>query len=821
MTVALPLVSRSRGKLNTVAAMLALALVASACGADDDDKPAGTADATDAGVTDAGATDAGAGADGATSDGANSDGANGDGATADTFVDNGTATFKARGSVEQVFVTHAKPGITLELRDAAGKEIAKAEADKLGGLIFRKVPAGVGYKVHTATPDELSGPITVLSVAGSLPNQAFYAAQVIEPGNGYIKMRDGTTLAYFATLPGPAKDGPYPTIVNYSGYDPGRPGSKVVSKEQEFYCDAIPVLCDAPSDPNAMVAAVSGYATVSVNMRGTGCSGGAYDYFETLQLLDGYDIIEAVAAQPWVAFHKVGMVGLSYPGITQLFVAKMKPPSLAAITPVSVIGNTATTLVPGGILNKGFALGWIERVYKKAAPYGQGWEQGRVDGGDTVCAENQLLHWQRVNNVAQAESSEYYQPELIDPLNPSLFVNQIEVPVFLASAWQDEQTGPFFSTLLNQFTSAPIRRFVVYNGVHSDGFAPQVIAEWKAFLDIYVAHEKPSIGGLLELLVPEVTKKLYGTSIKMPASRWGNVKDYAAAKKQWESEPELQVLFDNGAPKPLGTPQAVFSRGFSAWPPTETKATRWYFQADGGMTTTAPTEANAASQFKLDPTAGDRGILKKGPGIWAALPAYDWKAPKAGFAVNFTTGALEKDLIMAGTGSVDIWVRSPVAGVTDADLEVNLAEVRADGQEMYVQSGWLRASHRKLKKSSTELWPEPTLVLTDIAPLKVGEWTQLRVGIAGFGHVFHKGSKIRISIDTPGDSRADWRFKLLTFKTDAHYDIGHDKDRPSSLVLPVLEGVPLPDDVTLATCPSLRGQPCRTFKAVDNVAVKP
>ena len=31
-------------------------------------------------------------------------------------------------------------------------------------------------------------------------------------------------------------------------------------------------------------------------MRGTGCSGGAFDYFEPLQGLDGYDVIETVAA---------------------------------------------------------------------------------------------------------------------------------------------------------------------------------------------------------------------------------------------------------------------------------------------------------------------------------------------------------------------------------------------------------------------------------------------------------------------------------------------------------------------------------------------
>jgi hypothetical protein len=99
-----------------------------------------------------------------------------------------------------------------------------------------------------------------------------------------------------------------------------------------------------------------GYATINVNIRGTGCSGGAFDYFETLQNLDGYDVIEVAAAQDWVLHNQVGMVGLSYPGITQLFVAAERPPGLSAITPLSVIGNSATTMLPGGILNDGFAL---------------------------------------------------------------------------------------------------------------------------------------------------------------------------------------------------------------------------------------------------------------------------------------------------------------------------------------------------------------------------------------------------------------------------------------------------------------------------------
>ena len=68
-----------------------------------------------------------------------------------------------------------------------------------------------------------------------------------------------------------------------------------------------------------------------MNIRGTGCSGGSFEFFEPSQLLDGYDMIEAIAAQPWVLGNQVGMVGISYPGISQLFVASTQPPSLAAI----------------------------------------------------------------------------------------------------------------------------------------------------------------------------------------------------------------------------------------------------------------------------------------------------------------------------------------------------------------------------------------------------------------------------------------------------------------------------------------------------------
>ena len=111
-----------------------------------------------------------------------------------------------------------------------------------------------------------------------------------------------------------------------------------------------------------------GFAVVDVNMRGTGCSGGAFDFFEPLQNLDGYDVIETIAKQPWVLGNKVGMLGISYGGISQLFTAQTQPAGLAAIAPLSVIDATATTLYPGGIRNDGFAVAWAEQRQQNAEP---------------------------------------------------------------------------------------------------------------------------------------------------------------------------------------------------------------------------------------------------------------------------------------------------------------------------------------------------------------------------------------------------------------------------------------------------------------------
>ncbi|HTA05780.1 MAG TPA: CocE/NonD family hydrolase, partial [Solirubrobacteraceae bacterium] len=229
------------------------------------------------------------------------------------------SAFNAQGSVEQVYVTGLAPGAQMSLLKKKGETVATQNADALGGLLFRHVAPGKRYRVRLTSSGEESAPLTVRTQKPAGWNHSIYKQSIPSSGYGYLTTRDGTQLAIDVHPPttAPTKHkGAVPTLIEYSGYG---------------YAN--------PAGPESGLAAVMnqlGFAVVDVNMRGTGCSGGAFNYFEPLQNLDAYDVIQAVAHQPWVLRHKVGMFGVSYGGISQLFAAQLRPPALEAIAPLSV-----------------------------------------------------------------------------------------------------------------------------------------------------------------------------------------------------------------------------------------------------------------------------------------------------------------------------------------------------------------------------------------------------------------------------------------------------------------------------------------------------
>jgi predicted acyl esterase len=708
----------------------------------------------------------------------------------------GAAVFTAGGSVGQVHVTGADARESLQLVRSDGSVLAKEAADARGSLIFRNVPPADGYRVAAGSGADLVAS-TSLAVTDwmSPPPASFYAQQEVRDGYQYLRTRDGITLAMTVHLPGPADEGPYPTVIEYSGYSPADPESP---------------------QPSTMIAQALGYATVGINMRGTGCSGGAFDFFEQLQSTDGYDAIETIAAQPWVAHGRVGMVGLSYPGISQLFVAQLRPPHLAAIAPLSVIDDTITgTLAPGGILNTGFAVQWAKDRQHDAQPApggGQDWATDRIEGGDEECEANQALHSQAPDLLARIRENTYWTDEIGLPLSPEHFVDRIDVPTYLVGDWQDEQTGGYFANLFDRFD--PNNNDVwltAQNGGHADPLDPWTFARWAQFLSIFVAREVPKPSAQVGVVASVIASTAFGTSAPLPADPFAGVTGYDEAKAIFEEFPRVRILFENGGGADAGAPEPRFEAGFPSWPIPGTDATAWYFGADGTLVPDAPAGGGADS-YRYDPsrmhdTTLDASAGQSGP--WAKLPAWNWVAPEAGTALAYETAPLASDVTAIGNASVDLWLKSTAP---DTDLQVTLTEVRPDGQEVYVQNGWLRASNRALGADATELRPTHPLTEEAVQTLPSDEYSETRVEVFPFAHVFRKGSRIRVIIDAPGASRPSWSFEAFPKVGDQVNTVGWGSDAASRIVLPVVPGVEVA--AGLPACPGLRGQPCRPVATI-------
>lgn len=695
-----------------------------------------------------------------------------------------------RGSIEQVYLTDAFPGTELELR-RDGEVIATGVADARGSFIWRNLEPGDGYTVTIAASAATSGlevPLGPVSVSAMTdhPDPSTFEGQNIGVGYGYLETRDGTLLAINVVLPGPIENGPYPTLIEYSGYDPANPNI---------------------SQPGVLLGPLMGFATVGVNMRGTGCSGGAFNYFEPAQNTDGYDAIEVIARQSWVKGGKVGMLGVSYPGISQLFTAQLQPPSLAAIAPLSVISDTSATLYPGGILNNGFAVDWAADRQRDAMVGGQSWSQRRIDEGDEVCINNQKLKEQAPDIFQQIADNPFYNEAVADPLSPSTFVDRINVPVFLAGAWQDEQTGGYFPTMFDRFTGSDNVHFTITNGGHTDSLSPLIFGRWFEFFSLYVADRVPAFPPGAAIGLSVLGSQIFGVDgLTAPPDRFTGM-TLEEARAAFAADPQVRILFDNGAgdPEEPGSPYPGFEMGFDAWPIPEVEPAIWYFDDDGHLVSEIPAGSGEVSYAYNTAVSQVTNLSGGSSAAWRAQPNWRWNFLDPSYEVTFTSPPLEDDLVMAGSASVDLYLKSTA---TDTDIQVTLSEIRPDGYEVYIQNGWLRASRRVLDEERTTLLrPVHTHREEDEAPLTPGEFASIRVEMFPFAHAFRAGSQIRIAVGSPGGSRVLWKFDVLSDNGGVINSVGVGELNPSRVVLPAIPGVEIPTDYPGVT--ALRAQPSR------------
>ena len=741
------------------------------------------------------------------------------------------ASYKACGSVGDAYVTDAGPGTQLKLVNGAGQTVKTGVADEFGAKVFYDVEPGPAYTVQMTGGGNVSSGEFRVPPPDQNPRQGFYDQIDLKPGLNYVKMRDGVELALTVRLPSGTTmaDGPFPTFIEHSGYETAAPHDLLGS----FLSGTGDPLAPTTSTAiGALIGPQSGFAAVSVQMRGSGCSGGAYDLFGLPTTYDGYDMVEAVAAQDWVKGGKVGMAGISYSGISQLFAAGTRPPHLAAIAPMSVTDDVYRgTGFPGGIFNNGFAYSWISARASDAEPApdsGQNWARIMSTTGDPAvadpvlresqkqhCLDNQELRLQTRDFNDEIESNPYRTPSLFNNRAPGAWLKRINVPVFFMGQFQDEQTGAHFPEALQGLQGKDDVWITLQNGVHVDALGPSSVTRWLEFMKLFVADEVPTMPGLLVSLSGTLYDELADApALPIEESELSDLPSVGAALSEFRKNPRVRILMDNGAAI-TGSPGAIgaaWEKHFSDWPIPSLTPTTYYLGPNGELSSSKT--ADGQSTYVSDPAARPARTLGANAqgDSWLAQPPYNWQPVAAGKGLGWTTPALSADTYIAGPSSLDLYLKSSKA---DTDLQVTLTEVRPDGKETYIQNGWLRASHRAVDpKLSTANNPVQTHLEEDAEDLAAGQFNLTRVQIFPVSHVFRAGSKIRVNLQAPGGDRTIWDFDSIE-TGDTENTIGFGDVTPSKLVLPVIpgqtaEGHPLP------TPTALRGQPSRTYVPASN-----
>jgi putative CocE/NonD family hydrolase len=544
----------------------------------------------------------------------------------------------------------------------------------------------------------------------------------------------------------PLPDG---TQLAYEVHLPGASGKFPVAMIMDHYSSGAqdPAVNTGSNFPGATLLA-AGYAVLGVNQRGSGCSSGVNDWVNAAQWgQDGANVVEWAAAQRWSTGH-IGLFGISWPGITQVGTAGHRPPHLDAIAPFMVTTDFyRDTAYPGGIYNDEFM-----SAYGALVPADDAQAANVTRGStsvDTQCAANFATH--AAMNAPANTAVNMPQHPFLDSYwsnDPQRFVNDVHVPVLGCQAWQDGDVSSRATELYMSRFNPATSWFIGRNGSH-----------------LSVACAMPQTGAMVV--------KFFDYYLK-------------GVRNGWPSTPHITLFHE------------VTSSGTPGWTSTlqSWKAVR-------------PTTLNLHGDRTLDPSP-PRSSEPSSP--YAALAPSEsgasWQGARApGTFVAYTSAPLSTDQEYLGPASVNLWLSSTAP---DTDVEVTISEVRPDGSNQYIASGWLRMSERKLDpRQSTALRPLQTHLQADQQLLTPLVPVSARVEVFPFDHVFRAGSRIQLTIDpAAGSAGATDDFRGFGPATPVLNTIYEDAAHPSELVLGLVPGAragaPEP------ACGSVASEPCRS-----------
>ncbi len=446
----------------------------------------------------------------------------------------------------------------------------------------------------------------------------------------WIPVRDGTRLAadvFSPTRAGALTPEKKPVLLAYERY--GR-----------AYLREGKLLTRLDKSPWLARLLHAGYVVAVVDQRGTGASyGHRAGPFSRQEALDGHDVVEWLAAQPW-STGRVGMFGRSYLGITQYLVAATDPPHLVAIAPEMALFDLFDTLYPGGIFRDDWRA-WSDSVHA-------------LDRDPTMAPVDEAVTSAQSEHAGNAEVFELFEP------------------VRCRDAPHPERGERVFETR----NPAALRE-----AVRASGVAVYHIGGW------FDAWSRDTL---------QWFEALDGAPQKLLMGPWHHTGrhgfDLGAELHRWFDH-WLQGI-DNGVMRE--PPVFVHVRGarperrwrpLKAWPPPSTPNV-WFLAPAGEL---ARAVSPGAVRYRID-YRSTSGRATRWTNTYGGGFRYENMSTNDALGLSFTTPVLDADLEILGTPVVELRVQ---ADVEDLDLFVYLEEVDdAQGFSRYVTEGVLRGSFR-------------------------------------------------------------------------------------------------------------------------------
>ena len=539
----------------------------------------------------------------------------------------------------------------------------------------------------------------------------------------HFKMRDGVRIS--ADIYRPDAEGKFPALLALSPY--GKEQQCIIIPPQTFDSPLWDGMVEAG---NTDYIVPRGYAHVVADIRGTGDSEGEYvGLFCKEEGPDGYDLVESIAKQPWCDGN-VGMIGMSYFGMTQLQAAAERPPHLKAICPFQTSADLYRFAYDGGILH-GFMIAMLGVNIGTS-----GIARRRIASAmikDLPKAELDRRVQEAKNNLDLKNYSYLYSivtnPER-HPLLFDLLINPTEGPYY----WER-----------SPYTKVDRIEIPTYVGVGLG--ATQIYILGRTF-DIYDGVKGPKKLLLTETANPE-----------RPFHQWHD--DFMRWFDYWLKGIDTGIM-DEPPIKRFVTGANKWSYD-TEWPLARTKWTKFYLRTKG--------------RISLEPET----IPDVSPNCFVQEPLTVTKEIKS---LKYATPPLSEDTEVAGPVALYLYAS---IDRDDTNWLVGLYDENLDGSQVTLTRGHLKASHRALDEGKSKPW-RPHHPHTKADPVVPGQVYEYAIEIQPVSHVFKAGHRIKLeiaSMDSPLTGGFHFSFHVGSNKVTLH-NIYCDQKHPSHLLLPLI-----------------------------------